>query len=307
MQSLEPSAKADAAWTQISPLLETAIAGLNEKDRQAIILRFFDNRSFLEVAQTIGANEDAARMRVNRALEKMRSFFAKRGTILTAAILVEVISANSLQAAPPGFAKSVTAVAIAKGTTASASTLSLIKGALKVMAWTKAKTALVVGASALLAIGTTTITIKTVQEHRTYPWQRLAAEGKLLKALDSTAPQVKIVPSKFVTDESKKRLLDDIGSPNRWRLIATHATPEEIICAAYCDYTTTSTRGVSHFWSSLQLTSRTAITIISPIFTMVPVRVCRRSSKRNSTSLENTKPGRWMSCSSKLISEGLQV
>src|ERR1019366_593092 len=54
----------------------------------------------------------------------------------------------------------VTAVAIAKGAAASGSTLTLIKGALKLMAWTKAKTAIVTGAIVLLAAGTTTITLE---------------------------------------------------------------------------------------------------------------------------------------------------
>ena len=79
-------------------------------------------------------------MRVNRALEKLRKFFTKRGVVSTTAIIAGAISANSIQAAPMVLAKSVTSVAIAKGAAASGSTLILIKGALKLMAWTKAKT-----------------------------------------------------------------------------------------------------------------------------------------------------------------------
>ena len=73
--------------------------------------------------------------------------------------LPETISANSIQAAPAALAKSVTAVAMAKGAAASASTLTLIKGALKIMAWTKAKMAIVVSACVLLTAGTTSVTI----------------------------------------------------------------------------------------------------------------------------------------------------
>jgi hypothetical protein len=104
----------------------------------------------------LGASEDAAKKRVTRALEKLRKFFSKRGVDSTAATIAETISANSVQAAPVALAKSVTAVALAKGVAASASTLTLIKGALKIMAWTKMKTTIVVGAAVILATGTTT-------------------------------------------------------------------------------------------------------------------------------------------------------
>ena len=111
----------------------------------------------------MGASEDAAKMRVNRALEKLRKFFTKRGVSSTTAIIAGTISANSVQAAPVALAKSVTAVAIAKGAAASGSTLTLIKGALKIMAWTKAKTAIVVGVVAIIAAGIATVTIQAAK------------------------------------------------------------------------------------------------------------------------------------------------
>jgi len=143
-------------WTRIAPLLDTAVAALNEKDRRAIMLRFYEGRNLSEVGIALGANEDAAKKRVNRAVKKLQKFFLKRGVNSTTAILASAISANSVQAAPVALAKSVTAVAITKGAAASGSTLTLIKGALKIMAWTKAKTAIVAGVVVLLAVGTAT-------------------------------------------------------------------------------------------------------------------------------------------------------
>ena len=136
-------------WNRIAPLLDDALARLGQKDHDALVLRFFENKSLGEVGLAIGASEDTARMRVNRALEKLRKIFAKRGVDSTAATIAESISANSVQAAPVALAKTVTAVALAKGATASVSTLTLIKEALKIMAWTKAKTAIVVGTTAI--------------------------------------------------------------------------------------------------------------------------------------------------------------
>jgi RNA polymerase sigma factor (sigma-70 family) len=150
------------AWGQIAPLLDDALARLAQKDHDALVLRFFENKSLGEVGLAIGASEDTARMRVNRALEKLRKFFTKRGINSTTATIVETISANSVQAAPVALAKTVTAMAIAKGATASLSTLTLIKGALKIMAWTKAKTAIVIGAAALLGIGTTAVVVEAL-------------------------------------------------------------------------------------------------------------------------------------------------
>jgi len=183
------------AWVQIAPLLDAAMAGLNETDRHAVVLRFFDGKSLREVGAALGANEEAAKKRVSRALEKLRIFFARCGVSSTTAIIAGAISANSVQAAPVALAKSVTAIAVAKGATASGSTLTLIKGALKIMAWTKAKTALVGSAVVLLAAGTTTITVKEIQEHRTYPWQ--VHEGFIDFAQVKQPPQVRILHSTF--------------------------------------------------------------------------------------------------------------
>ena len=160
IQSIFHEPPADEAWRQMSPLLEEAMLRLGQTDRDALVLRFFEGRSLNEVGAALGASEDAAKKRVNRAVEKLRKFFTKRGIILPAAVLTAAISANSVQAAPVALAKTVTAVAIAKGAAASTSTLTLITGALKIMAWTKVKTAIVVGAAILLASGTTTIVVK---------------------------------------------------------------------------------------------------------------------------------------------------
>jgi uncharacterized protein (TIGR03435 family) len=123
------------------------------------VLRFFENKNLSEVGLALGVSEGAAKMRVNRALEKLRKIFTKRGVVSTTAIIAGAVSANSVQAAPVGLAKTISTIAIAKGAAASASTLTLIKGALKIMAWTKAKSAIVVGACVLLAAGTTTTVV----------------------------------------------------------------------------------------------------------------------------------------------------
>jgi RNA polymerase sigma factor (sigma-70 family) len=179
------------AWTQIAPLLDTALGQLGEIDHNAIVLRFFEDRNFSEVAVALGASEDAARKRVNRALEKLRKFFMKRGITLSASVIGSAVSANSVQAAPMALAKSVATVAIAKGATASGSTLTLIQGALKIMAWTKMKTAIVGGVGLLLVAGTTTILVSKERSPVVIkdpawtgdPWQNLTNTFEAMNAI----------------------------------------------------------------------------------------------------------------------------
>ncbi|MGB7749761.1 MAG: TIGR03435 family protein [Verrucomicrobiia bacterium] len=194
MQS-ELDAQAGSTWKQLSPLLDEAMLRLGRTDRDALVLRFFEGRSLNEVGSALGASEEAAKKRVNRALEKLRNFFAKRGVSSTTAIIAETISAHSVQAAPVALAKSITTVAFAKGAATSTSTLTLIKGALKIMAWTKAKTAIVVGTSVLLAVGTTTVTVKEIHDHRMYSWE---VPNPNIGLLGQAPPQVTILPAKFL-------------------------------------------------------------------------------------------------------------
>jgi uncharacterized protein (TIGR03435 family) len=182
MQNILNEAEPSETWNQIAPLLDGAMEKLGQKDHDALVLRFFENKNFMEVGAALGASEDAAKMRVNRALEKLRKFFTKRGVISTTAILAGTISANSVQAAPVALAKSVTAVAIVKGSIAAASTITLVKGALNLMAWAKAKVT-IMGVSVLLAAATTTA---------------LAINWELnSKALDKNPPTIILRPTQF--------------------------------------------------------------------------------------------------------------
>ena len=163
MQSTLNAAETDNAWRQLAPLLEDAMTRLSEKKRTLLALRFYENKTGAEAAAAMGIHESAAHKRVVRAVEKLRAFFARRGIGISAGVLIGAVSANSVQAAPAALAKSVTAVALAKGAAASASTLTLIKGALKIMAWTKAKAAVAATAAILLTAGTATITVEEFQ------------------------------------------------------------------------------------------------------------------------------------------------
>jgi len=105
-------------WTQIEPLLDDAMHALDDIDRTAILLRFFENKSLREVGESLGTTDDTARKRVNRAVECLREFFTRHGVTVGASGLVVIISANAVQAAPVGLAVTISTVAALAGTTA---------------------------------------------------------------------------------------------------------------------------------------------------------------------------------------------
>ncbi len=172
-------ARTDSSWEQLATLLDEAMARLGQADRDALVLRFFEGRSLDEVGAAVGVSEEAAKKRVSRALEKLHRYFSKRGVSSTTAIIAGAISANSIQAAPVALAKTISTVAITKGAVAGGSTLTLVKGALKIMAWTKMKTAMVVGASVLLAAGTTTTVV--VQHKLHSPLQQIHIKARFIE------------------------------------------------------------------------------------------------------------------------------
>jgi RNA polymerase sigma factor (sigma-70 family) len=138
-----------ADWSQLSPVIEDALHGLDEQDRNAILLRFFQNKSLSEVGAGLHLTENAARMRVSRALDKLRDQLARRGITTTAAALAALVSANAVQAAPAGLATTVSAAAVA-GSGLGASTLLTASKAIAMTTLQKT----VVATALVLAAGT---------------------------------------------------------------------------------------------------------------------------------------------------------
>jgi RNA polymerase sigma factor (sigma-70 family) len=108
------------AWEQVRPVLDAAIDELPVADRSAIVLRFLERRPFAEIGSLLNLSADAARMRTERALEKLRAVLARQGITSTAAALGALVSAQAGGAAPSGLAASVTPAALAGTAGASA-------------------------------------------------------------------------------------------------------------------------------------------------------------------------------------------
>lgn len=116
----DPAAQLD--WEQIRPVLDEALAELEERDREAILLRYLGGCGFAEVGAKLELSENAARMRVERALDKLRALLARRGATSTAATLSLALAGGATVVAPAGLAATVTGAALAGGGTAAALT-----------------------------------------------------------------------------------------------------------------------------------------------------------------------------------------
>src|SRR5579862_1168728 len=125
MNALQDHPEASAA--AIAPLLDDAINELGDSDRTAILLRFFEDRDFRSVGEALGSNEDAARMRVNRALEKLHSLLQRRGVALSAAALGTALAGAAVTSAPAEVAFTVSSAALASAAAGTGTAFTLIK------------------------------------------------------------------------------------------------------------------------------------------------------------------------------------
>ena len=107
----DPAAQLD--WVRVRPVLDAALAELGEGDREAVLLRFFEGRDFAEVGARLRLGENSARMRVERALDKLHAALARRGVTSTTAALAAALTSQAVAAAPAGLAAVVTGAALA--------------------------------------------------------------------------------------------------------------------------------------------------------------------------------------------------
>ena len=144
---------AAADWEQIRPVIDVALHALGERDREAVLARFFEGRAFAEIGARLRLTEDAARMRVERALEKLRVALVKRGITSTATALGIALANQVTAMVPAGLAASVTSAALAgAGAVMVGAAGGLAGGILTFMSTTKI-TMGVVAAVALAAVG----------------------------------------------------------------------------------------------------------------------------------------------------------
>ena len=116
MQFSDLDRDSESVWKEIAPLLEEAMGELRRADQDAVLMRFFTGKSLREVGAALGVSDDTAQKRVHRALDRMRGYFARRGVVLSVALLGSTLTAHTVQAAPVQFASTLaTSAASAAG------------------------------------------------------------------------------------------------------------------------------------------------------------------------------------------------
>ena len=195
----------DSVWSALVPLLDEALLGLREPDRLAVIMHFMEGQTFHEVGSALGIGEDTARKRVNRCLEKLTHYFRRQGFAVPGLGAGAPLFALSSHAAPGGLAKTIAVMAAATGATVSGSTSTsaLIKGALKIMAWTKTNTGIAVGIGLLIVAGSATVAVKRIESVQTPDWQKKYD----VSFIDKEPPQVTILPSVLSTRQNQYRAM----------------------------------------------------------------------------------------------------
>ncbi len=107
-----------ALWTDLAPHLDEALDSLPASDREAVILRFHESKSFPAVAAALGISEEAARKRVDRAVEKLRAKFGRKGIALSAIFLAALLTENASATPPVGVASGIASAAWQNGAVA---------------------------------------------------------------------------------------------------------------------------------------------------------------------------------------------
>jgi RNA polymerase sigma factor (sigma-70 family) len=151
--SMNDPADSTAVWEHIKPHLDNSMAQLPASDRDVLVLRFLEGRSFAEVGSVLGMSEAAAKMRVGRALDKLRRALGRHGALVTAVALAPVLTVHAASAVPAAILVSEISRAALITVAPSPNLLLLVNEYLKLMAFQKLKTSLVAAAIALLLVG----------------------------------------------------------------------------------------------------------------------------------------------------------
>jgi protein-L-isoaspartate(D-aspartate) O-methyltransferase len=170
----------ERTWAELSPMLDEAMALLEVADRDAVLLRYFEGKQLKAVGAALGLSEDAARMRVNRALETLRSQFERRGVMLPAAALSTALSCEAVKAAPAGLASSISGTALAGAATG--------LGVLAVMIRALMASKLKVGVVGAVLAAAVTVPVVLHQQDRPEPPPQAVPPYQPLKAGNDGSP-----------------------------------------------------------------------------------------------------------------------
>jgi RNA polymerase sigma factor (sigma-70 family) len=183
MRSSNTTTESDT-WQELGPQLEEVVQKLRHDDRQIVLLRFYEQKSFAEVGVILGISEEAARKRVSRATEKLRATFVRKGITMPATALGAVLLTEATKPAPVALARAISA----PGAGASSAEIAFSKGVTSMMALAKAKLIVAVAAVILFSIAVVGAVTYTLAPRRHKPSAILPAQATLLGTTTNTAP-----------------------------------------------------------------------------------------------------------------------
>jgi len=212
MQSLVCPSESESAWQRIGPLLDDALDRLGDKDRDAVVMRFFEQNSLKHVAERLGISEDGAQKRVSRAIEKLRLFFARHGKTMSGAFLASTLAANSVQAAPVTLIGSISAVVGSQSIAIGSTVATLTKATASSLA--RARRLIIAVRAGSLAILLGLLIIVIVQANKSASDRRISAAvpNNALKeaqqpALDTQVPAAPLLAAVPVPQPERIELL----------------------------------------------------------------------------------------------------
>jgi len=193
----QPSTGTEPNWDQLGPVLDEAMGRLGAKDRDAVLLRYFERKDLRAVGGALGLSEEAARKRVGRALERLRRYLTGRGVTLSAATLATALTGSAVQSAPAALAATISAAVFAgAAAAATGSTFNL----LNLMSMTKLKAGLL-GAAVVVGAGTPVV----VQQQSL---SRLRAENRELREQSLQLEQLRAEHQQLVAHRTDADELD---------------------------------------------------------------------------------------------------
>ena len=222
MNTLSPETSPD--WAQLRPLLDEALDELDPAERDALLLRFFEQRSLKEIGAVLGSGEEAARKRVSRGLDKLRDLLARRGLTTTATALSTVMTAHAVESVPATLGSTILPAAMAANASAIGTASAHI---INTMLLTKLKA---IGITVALAAGLTTVIVQSRANHR------LQEENRALAAKSSSSASANddVVPSSLsagLSADQFSELLRLRGEVTRLRENASNAAASNLAVA----------------------------------------------------------------------------
>jgi RNA polymerase sigma factor (sigma-70 family) len=191
-------------WSRLEPVIDSLIDELPELDRRAVVLRFYERRSHGAIGAALGLSEEAARKRLDRALDRLRGLLAKRGIATTSAALATILPAHATGPAPAGLAASLSSTALSTATVTTASTSSIL-------AIIMSHKAVIAGASLLLLAGVTAIAVPRMTGGRRANPINTASAPETAKHSESPPPAVSFSAAKSRTADANARLVEKYG------------------------------------------------------------------------------------------------